>query len=281
MFRKLLSVALCVDDAGVFKPTYLATFLLGFSLIATLSGCANPETTKPRVQIVTHLEFAVAKPGHLAKVGFFNLLYADCSSLDYSTIRIIEPPSHGSIEFHQGSDFSRYPTYDQRHDCNKKKSPGVILNYTSDPKFSGEDKFKIEVIWPNAMSEFYDYKLRIGATSTEQGAKEIQAFRTVLSGSEQKIAFYSSLYPDCTTTEALSVRLVKPPMHGVLRMESGDDYPSYDRFQSQYACNKEKSRGTLIYFRPDSGFVGLDSAEIELTYFDQTINMVVYNITVK
>lgn len=242
------------------------------SLAATVAGCAGVQP------LAMH---RVTTAEHPVKLDFFTALNADCSFIDYSTIRVLEPPAHGKIVMDKGTDFTSYGSANQRYECNRHRSPGTIANYTSEAGYAGEDRVRLEVIYTSAETKVYDFFIKVGATSKEQGGAERHVARTVVSGSEQKLDFNYSINPDCTSLGELKARVIKTPDHGKLRFETGDDYTKFPKENSRYECNRQKTAGLIVYFVSDPGFTGPDTALIEVTYPQQLIQSTRYDISVK
>lgn len=60
------------------------------------------------------------------------------------TVKLIQPPRHGSVEFVKENIFANYPNAPQSR-CNFKKSPGVSEYYTSKIGYFGKDMYKVRV----------------------------------------------------------------------------------------------------------------------------------------
>jgi hypothetical protein len=87
---------------------------------------------------------------------------------------------------------------------------------------------------------------------------------TVVSGERQRIDFISVLNPDCTTAGYVTVRIITPPSHGELTTERGVDYPVYPKDNQRYQCNLKKVPLTNVYYKSNPGYVGTDTATIEM-----------------
>ena len=71
-------------------------------------------------------------------------LNVNCTAATMPKIKLLQAPTHGSVEFVSEGIFSNYR--DSVHDkCNSKKSPGVSEYYTSKSGYFGTDTYKVRV----------------------------------------------------------------------------------------------------------------------------------------
>jgi hypothetical protein len=80
----------------------------------------------------------------------------------------------------------------------------------------------------------------------------------------QRIDFISVLNPDCTTAGYVTVRIITLPSHGELTTERGADYPVYPKDNQRYQCNLKKIPLINVYYKSNPGYVGTDTATIDL-----------------
>ena len=73
----------------------------------------------------------------------------DCSSPGLPTVNVKEAPAHGTVAIENGSEFTRYPKDSKYYDCNLSPHPAVIVSYTSQVDFKGEDRFVLDAVSPN------------------------------------------------------------------------------------------------------------------------------------
>jgi len=74
-------------------------------------------------------------------------LNADCTAATMPSIKLVQPPAHGSVEFVSEKILSHYPTGAPQIRCNSRKSPGVSEYYTSNSRYSGKDMYKVRVTY--------------------------------------------------------------------------------------------------------------------------------------
>src|SRR3984893_8348601 len=106
--------------------------------------------------------------------------------------------------------------------------------------------------------------------------------RTVASGGRQTIHFLARLDADCPIAGYVTVRIITSAVHGELTTERGVNYTYYPKENQRYQCNLQKSPLTNVYYKSSPGYVGSDTATIEV---DSPILAIVrpttYRITVK
>jgi len=262
------------------RPGKLGLVFSAAVLIGAIAGCGDTPKLPPaaRPSPPTHI---ATTPGSKTKLNFYVALNADCSSIGDSTIRIVDPPSHGSVAVEQGTDYPEFASNNQRFECNKHEAPGTIVYYTSAPGYVGSDSVKIESISANGFSRTDTFELKIGTTAQEQGRKEEAIARTVLSGADQKLDFQYSINSDCTSLGDTKIRVLDPRSHGKVWIEAGDGYSEFPKWNSRYECNKQPIPGAIVHYQSEAGFVGQDSVRIEVVYPNQTIRKEFFGITVK
>lgn len=111
-----------------------------FSVTLGLSGCV---TNKDGVQVSQDQSRALS--GERTKMGQSYNLNADCTAATMPSIKLVQPPAHGSVEFVSEKISSHYPTGAPQIRCNSRKSPGVSEYYTSNSGYSGKDVYKVRV----------------------------------------------------------------------------------------------------------------------------------------
>jgi hypothetical protein len=245
--------------------------------LVLIAGCAD-RPPKAGSEVTAS---RVASTGTVTKLDFVTSLNADCTFIDYGTIRALEPPSHGTLTFERGSDFTNFAMNNQRFDCNKRRSQGTFLNYRSDPGYAGSDTTKVEIILPDASLRTVTYRLKVGTTAEQQGAKDISVARTSVSGSVQKLDFQYSINPDCTSIGETKIRVTKAPSHGTLKIEQGEDYTAFAKNNARYDCNKQKVPGSLVYYQSEAGYTGQDSARVEVSFPEGNLRSISYTLIVK
>ena len=142
-------------------------------LIALLAGCAASRSPNPtQVQVSFNLPprdqpvpakhiTRAAISGTPQHVGFFYSVNPDCSSDGLVQLQVKEPPAHGSVAFANADGYSSFPTGSASHECNKRKSPGVEVVYTSAKDFVGADQFTVQGVGPHGAYLETDYTVKV------------------------------------------------------------------------------------------------------------------------
>ena len=111
-------------------------------------------------QQTLELSRAVASDQKL-RLEFLYSLNADCTSMGFATVRIVEQPKHGRITVENGTGFTNFPQNNQRYECNKSRSDGVIVIYEPDSGFAGTNSVNIDVIFSSGTSGKRHYSIEV------------------------------------------------------------------------------------------------------------------------
>ena len=105
--------------------------------------------------------------------------------------------------------------------------------------------------------------------------------RAAVSGTVQRLDFFDSIHPDCTSSGYPTIRVVTPPGHGTLSFEQGTEYPNFPKDNQRYECNKQRLPATLVFYQSNPGYTGPDFAIIETIFPNGFLRTTTYNLTVK
>jgi hypothetical protein len=111
--------------------------------------------------------------------------------------------------------------------------------------------------------QLMDTPLGIPNPQTSQNAR---LSRAALSGVKLRLAFETSLNPDCSVIGETVIRLVKNPSHGTATIEDSKDFTAFEAANQRYRCNEQKVRGTAVYYKSVSGYAGPDFASYQIIY---------------
>ncbi len=120
----------------------------------------NPAASLPQPGQPVELVRAVAADQKL-RLDFLYSINPDCSSIGFSTVRIIEPPKNGRLTVENGSGFTNFPQGNLRYDCNKRRSDGVVLQYEPNPGFVGTDSLTVDVVFPSGSLSQRHYSIAV------------------------------------------------------------------------------------------------------------------------
>ena len=97
------------------------------------------------------------------EVGLFLNVKPDCTSGTLPAIRLVEPPTNGTVSIKQAK--VRATNYKQ---CLALEVPGFIAFYQSKPDFVGTDKVVIEVKYPQGRTELQHITINVGVGPDRQ-----------------------------------------------------------------------------------------------------------------
>ena len=122
----------------------------------------KPEPKQSGSSPVQTVELTRAVPiDHKIELDFVYALNPDCSSVGIPTVRIIEQPHNGNITVENGTGYSNFPPENQRYECNKRKSEGVVVVYDPHPGFTGADSITLDFITPRGLELKRHYSIEV------------------------------------------------------------------------------------------------------------------------
>jgi hypothetical protein len=83
-----------------------------------------------------------------------------------------------------------------------------------------------------------------------------------------QVDFLYSINPDCSPIGVAGVRSIEEPKHGKLTIGKGSGFSSFPQDNPRSACNRRRSDGMLMYYRPEPGYLGPDSVTVDVIYGD-------------
>lgn len=86
--------------------------------------------------------------------------------------------------------------------------------------------------------------------------------RVVPKGEGRSIAFFSYLYPDCSSQGPVVARLLEPPRHGTVAFAQADSFSRYAPGSPLAACVAKKVPGLRMTYETQEGFEGLDTFRV-------------------
>ena len=94
--------------------------------------------------------------------------------------------------------------------------------------------------------------------------------RVVPRGESRMIAFFTSLFPDCSSQGPVVIRTLDQPRHGTVAFAESDSFPRYGTGSPLVACNGRKVPGLKMTYTAEDGFEGLDTFRIFVINADGT-----------
>jgi hypothetical protein len=131
------------------------------SFLPIIVGCAvnAPSSSQQGQSSVVYARAALS--GTEQRLDFFYAVHPDCTSEGYPTIRTVTQPVHGKLRVEQATDYTNFPKDNQRYECNKQRSPVVVVYYQSDLGYAGPDTAIIEVIFPSGVLRTYTFNVTV------------------------------------------------------------------------------------------------------------------------
>ncbi|MCP8940023.1 hypothetical protein NK718_15965 [Alsobacter sp. SYSU M60028] len=129
----------------------LITSALFLSVVAHPAFAESPLTVVERT-VVSGSEF---------RIGEYYQLNADCSPVGDITVKLLQSPKNGTAEVSDAALVTNFPPANQRHQCNTRKSPGVVLKYQAKDGFVGKDKIEALIIYPTGLTQKYRYVIEV------------------------------------------------------------------------------------------------------------------------
>ncbi|MBS0538623.1 MAG: hypothetical protein JSR47_07700 [Proteobacteria bacterium] len=130
--------------------------VLALSLAALVAGCVQDAAPLPtydrRVELAKSGIGTVVKvvsSGVASTVYFKMSLNPDCTSRGDYTLQITTAPKHGAVSMVRSSEYPDFRPDNTRSACNKNKAPSNSILYTSQPGYTGEDRFQVDFISPD------------------------------------------------------------------------------------------------------------------------------------
>ena len=97
--------------------------------------------------------------------------------------------------------------------------------------------------------------LLLAATSSTHAADQA---RTVPTGRNQRIDFFASVNPDCSSVGLPTVRLVEGPNNGVVTTDKARDFMSFPKTNIRSKCNGRRVAVLKLFYQSTTEFLGTD-----------------------
>lgn len=120
----------------------------------------DPGSAGSRTDRHFSIPFAVAE-NRPSRINAWFDLNPDCSVAGTATVRLLDPPMHGTMIVKPGRFYPNFPKQDQRYSCNLRPRPGIAGFYRPVPGYTGRDSFTIAVITPTGSAWTSDFHLEV------------------------------------------------------------------------------------------------------------------------
>ena len=111
----------------------------------TLAACApnGVQITNGGSQALVTKNITVAR-GQTVKVQVFTSINPDCTETPGTSGRMESEPAHGMATLSRTQDFVYFKPENPRSNCNSRRVPAWVVNYTAAADFVGEDTFAFD-----------------------------------------------------------------------------------------------------------------------------------------
>lgn len=100
-------------------------------------------------------------------------------------------------------------------------------------------------------------------TPQDQPALPKHVARGAISGMPQRVGFYFSVNPDCSSDGLVQMQLKGPPTHGSVEFAKADGYTNFSSTSAGHECNTKKSPGVEVVYTSAKDFVGTDQFTVQ------------------
>jgi hypothetical protein len=105
--------------------------------------------------------------------------------------------------------------------------------------------------------------------------------RTAVAGMVLRVNFATAINPDCSSLPLFTVRIMKPPAHGVVKIEAGEEFPTFPPTNVRSECNKQRVPGILVGYTADADYTGADTFVLHTISPNGLVQNQTYLITVE
>jgi hypothetical protein len=119
------------------------------------------------------------------------------------------------------------------------------------------------------------------APSAPAAPKPVEISRIVAADRDLRLDFLYAINPDCTSIGFATVRILEQPKHGTITIENGTGFTNFPTTNLRAECNKRRSDGVVIVYKPDAGYTGPDSADFDAIFATGSLSKRHYTIEVK
>jgi hypothetical protein len=111
--------------------------------------------------------------------------------------------------------------------------------------------------------------------------KPVEISRVVAADQDRRLDFLYSINPDCTSIGYATVRIVEQPKHGTITIENSTGFTNFPAANLRAECNKRRSDGVVIIYKPEAGYTGPDSTDFDAIFATGNLSKRHYTIEVR
>lgn len=104
------------------------------------------------------------------------------------------------------------------------------------------------------------------AATPANNVQTVELRRAVAIDRDVRLDFIYSINPDCSSAGLASVRAIEQPQNGKVTIENATGFSNFPPENQRYECNKRKSEGVAVIYRPNPGFAGTDSLTLDIIF---------------
>ncbi len=117
-------------------------------------------------------------------------------------------------------------------------------------------------------------------TARLANAREIITNKTTTAGATLLLASPQALATDCSPLGPVSAKVVTPPQNGRISIRPGTAFSNFVPGDPPFACNARRTPATIITYRSSPGYVGEDSAAVQIFFPDGHAPIILFRIAV-
>ena len=103
----------------------------------------------------------VIASGAKQRLDFYAAVNPDCTATGDVNVRVTKQPEHGTVDTVGTTEFAHYPKENIRSKCNQHKVKGMLVNYKSAEKYTGNDEFDLLVLYPGGFAREIHYDISV------------------------------------------------------------------------------------------------------------------------
>ena len=119
-----------------------------------------------------------------------------------------------------------------------------------------------------------------GLTATDRVPRHEVLPLVVVASRGAELRSWVSVYGDCSFHQFVSVQVLIPPRHGAVNLVQGLYHPAYTVPDARSACDQHPSEGIAAFYRPTTGYVGLDRVELLVSTPDGDVSTIDVRLTI-
>ena len=101
----------------------------------------------------------VIASGAKQRLDFYAAVNPDCTATGDVNVRITK--QHGTVETTTSTDYTHFPKENIRFKCNEHKVKGMLVNYKSAEKYTGNDEFDLLILYPGGVAREVHYDISV------------------------------------------------------------------------------------------------------------------------